>query len=176
MSIENRPLSNMNTYVFDNLDSTQNKARELIDANTPLPFLVIASQQTSGRGTKARSWLSPVGGLYMTAVFEHLAGDDIAQDSMDITKKVAISLKSSLEQYTEGLFIKPINDIYHADKKLAGILVEIVQSKYLLVGIGVNIDKPDLDTAISLKELCETDIEPKALAVDIASILKKDLA
>lgn len=49
------------------------QAKEIInssDASTPTRFAVIADAQTSGRGTRGRSWTSPKSNLYLTLAFK----------------------------------------------------------------------------------------------------------
>lgn len=53
-------------HLYDNLASTNQTAWELIKQGIKPPFVVIANQQTAGRGQWGRQWLSPKGGLYLS--------------------------------------------------------------------------------------------------------------
>jgi BirA family biotin operon repressor/biotin-[acetyl-CoA-carboxylase] ligase len=160
-------------FHFEQIDSTQNKARELFDQNTPRPFCVFATSQSQGRGTQARVWHSPNGGLYLSLVldldFNIFDTDPLAfcqEKSLGIVK----TLKTSLEKYFDNnyvfaeLNIKPINDLYFRDAKLAGVLIETFNKANLstiIIGIGLNIIKvstADLDRKIiSLEEILSFD-------------------
>lgn len=163
----------MQLFHFEQIDSTQNKARELFDQNTPRPFCVFATSQSQGRGTQARVWHSPNGGLYLSLVldldFNIFDTDPLAfcqEKSLGIVK----TLKTSLEKYFDNnyvfaeLNIKPINDLYFRDAKLAGVLIETFNKANLstiIIGIGLNIIKvsaADLDRKIiSLEEILSFD-------------------
>ncbi len=122
------------------LGSTQDLARELAQAGAAEGTVVLAGRQTAGRGRLERSWVSPGGGIYLTAVLrppaEHLkalviiAGLAVARG----IERVA-GLETSL---------KWPNDVLVAGRKIAGILSEseLVGEgvSYALVGIGVNVN------------------------------------
>lgn len=128
-------------HVFDVVDSTNLVARTIDDCT--VPHIIVANEQTKGRGRLGRSFYSPANtGLYMTIVFR----PDFSLDkSMLITTFAAIAVCRAIEQIT-GLHpkIKWVNDIYLNDKKICGIGTEAQTSfetgniDKILIGIGVN--------------------------------------
>lgn len=109
----------------------------------PLPRLVIADQQTGGRGRLGRSWHSDAGTLTMSMVYR-LSALRLADDSVPL---VALAAGMAVADAVE-MMVPPIqarlkwpNDVYAGGGKVAGILVEAssVEPRRLVVGIGVNV-------------------------------------
>ena len=127
--------------ILEKTDSTNNQAKALSDLS--VPHIVLANEQTGGRGRLGRSFHSPAGtGLYMSIAFCPDFGLDRA---MLTTAMSAVAAARAIEQVT-GLNpkIKWVNDIYINGKKACGILTE-AESNFetgridkIIVGIGVN--------------------------------------
>ena len=160
-------IDSVKIFHYEEISSSQALARELL-AEENLPFVVSAKSQSSGKGTKGRSWHSPQGGLYFTLALEldfNLLKNDIQAFSEEACLLVVSVLRSFLldyfpEENLEALSIKPINDLYFEDAKLAGVLLESVNDapkSILLIGIGLNVQalkEIELDRKIiSLEEL-----------------------
>ncbi len=172
----------MKSFHFNEIESTQKKAREILD-ETKAPFFVIADKQTLGKGTKGRSWYSPQGGLYMTIVLE-LDFNILKQDILSFSEKSCLLIVETLKDFLvesfpnsnlDNLKVKPINDLYFKEAKLAGILLESInknKNSLLLIGIGLNIknnSKVSLDREIvSLEDILESE--------DFNSIVLSDFA
>ena len=117
--------------------------------------VVVALEQTRGRGRHGRNWYSPRGGLWFTVVFKPRK----MFDPNFHTKLTSVSMARTLEDMGIKPVIKWPNDILVLGKKIAGILTEgIFQGKIPLViavGVGMNVnnDLPDFlkDSSISLK-------------------------
>ncbi len=131
-------------FWYDSIDSTMDEARRLIQAGRIQgQAFVVADQQTAGRGTQGRTWLSPPGaGLYLTVV--HAPVGETLPPTGWYTLAAGVACVEAIEEATgmqPGL--KPINDLYIAGKKLGGILVESeLQTdgfSQLLTGIGINL-------------------------------------
>lgn len=148
---------------YSSLDSTNEEAKRLLSGGEiDGPTLVVADEQTAGRGTQGRVWLSPPGaGLYLTLV--NPATEDYPL-TPHYTLATGIACVEALHEAT-GLTVqlKPVNDLYVHGKKLGGILTESHlrangQMTALLTGIGINIrraERPLHDAvvqAISLEE------------------------
>ena len=127
--------------VFDKLDSTNNYAKKVPVGE--VPRLIIASEQTAGRGRLGRSFYSPAEkGIYMSLAFEPNFDLD---KSLFVTTIAAVAACRAIEDAT-GLHpkIKWVNDIYLGGKKLAGILTEAESNfengkiQKIIVGIGIN--------------------------------------
>ena len=114
--------------IHDVLDSTNRVARELEPSDVAdKPHLIIANEQTKGRGRLGRSfWSPPSTGLYMTLAFRPNFGLDKA---MLITTIAAVAVCRAMDQVT-GLRpkIKWVNDIYLGDKKVCGIMTEALRA------------------------------------------------
>lgn len=102
---------------------------------------VSATQQTLGRGTQGRPWLSPSGNLYMTLAIrlscfpkERLA---------TLSLEVGLALYECLKGLAEEADIRPLwlkwpNDLLWNDQKVAGFLLEVYQT-HVLIGLGLNL-------------------------------------
>lgn len=136
-------------HIFEKIDSTNNYAKSL-DA-MDRPQLVVASEQTAGRGRLGRSFFSPADkGIYMSIAFEP---DFDLDKSLFVTTLSAVAICRAIEDVT-GLRpkIKWVNDVYLDGKKLVGILTEAESNfesgkiQKIIVGVGVNCfgcDLPD---------------------------------
>jgi BirA family biotin operon repressor/biotin-[acetyl-CoA-carboxylase] ligase len=125
------------------VDSTNTRARQLADDGAPEGEIVIAEQQSRGRGRVGRNWISPPFiNLYLSVVLRpHLPPAHAPQ----ITLMAAVALADTVAQFvSEPPAIKWPNDILLRGKKLAGILTESSVSperiNYVILGIGVNIN------------------------------------
>lgn len=132
-------------YLYSLIDSTNNEAKRLAEAGTSVRALILAEEQSGGRGRMGRSFYSPRGvGLYMTLLFPL---PDEAEATLRITSIAAVALKRSIYRvYGIETKIKWVNDIYLDGSKAAGILAESFMGekegkpfKAVAVGIGVNI-------------------------------------
>lgn len=127
--------------VLEKTVSTNNDAKALEVWDTPC--IIVADEQTGGRGRLGRSFFSPAGkGLYMSIAFR----PDFQLDrAMLTTTMSAVAVCRAIEKVS-GLHpkIKWVNDIFLNDKKICGILTE-AESNFengmidkIIVGIGVN--------------------------------------
>lgn len=131
-------------YYYKEIDSTNTKAKLLAaDSNIPHGTLVLADQQTSGRGRRGRGWESPAGtGIWMSLI---LRPQIAPQHASMLTLVAAMALQKAIEQVT-GLDakIKWPNDIIIQNKKVCGILTEMSSEldyiHYVIVGIGINVN------------------------------------
>ncbi len=123
------------------LESTNALLKERIKAGViEPPFLLLAGEQTAGRGRRGRGWYSPPDeGLY----FSLLLKLDIPAERLYLFTVIsALSAHGALEElgYSPGL--KWPNDILLSGSKVAGILSELITSsdggKYVIVGMGIN--------------------------------------
>lgn len=127
---------------FDSVSSTNDVARELAASGASEGVLVIAREQTDGRGRQGRSWSSPPGeGLYMSLI---LRPQVTASASAIITLAAAVAVAETLRLDFQALAdIKWPNDVLVRGRKICGILVEAAiegdRLQYAVMGIGVNI-------------------------------------
>jgi BirA family transcriptional regulator, biotin operon repressor / biotin---[acetyl-CoA-carboxylase] ligase len=145
-------------YHFETTASTSDTAKSLGTRGAAEGALVVAETQTAGRGRLGRHWVSPPGtGIYASLLLRPpLPPNELPQ----ITLSTAVAMVRALTRavgITPG--IKWPNDLILKGKKLGGILTEMEtesdQIRYLVVGLGLNVNTPDFppelaDTATSL--------------------------
>lgn len=126
------------------LPTTMDEAHRLAQDGAPDGTVVIADQQTSGRGRLGRLWQSHSHrGLWMTIVAR-----DVAATGLDVLSlRIGLALARALDQFAETpVGLKWPNDLFVGGQKLAGILVEARWRQSALewaaVGIGINLDAP----------------------------------
>ena len=131
---------------YRSIDSTNNEAKRLASAGEKRDLLLVAAEQTAGRGRSGRSFLSPEGGLYMSFLL-HPASS--AEESMRLTTAAAVAVSETVEELSgKKTGIKWVNDVYLDGRKITGILAEASLSlengglEYAVVGIGVNLCEP----------------------------------
>jgi BirA family biotin operon repressor/biotin-[acetyl-CoA-carboxylase] ligase len=130
-------------YYYDWVNSTNSVAKNFIkdkEMNLQEGTVVIANEQSAGRGRLGRTWHSPHGGVWVSIVlFPDLEPAYISK----ITLMTAVVLIQSLKSLFDiPVLIKWPNDIIIEEKKLCGILTEMSAESdrinYVVVGIGVN--------------------------------------
>lgn len=164
-------------YYKAEMDSTNNKAKELAREGAKEGTLVIADCQTGGKGRLGRSWESPAGtGIWMSLI---LRPKILPQYASQLTLIAGLGMCEAIQEVT-GLEakIKWPNDIVVNGRKVCGILTEMHAEmegiNYIVVGIGANVNMQifpdDLPHATSL--LLEGGQEYSRKAI-IQSFLKK---
>ncbi|HYJ04728.1 MAG TPA: biotin--[acetyl-CoA-carboxylase] ligase [Chthoniobacterales bacterium] len=122
--------------------STNDLAWEAAERGALEGFVVFAERQTAGRGQYGRRWESaPYQGLWLSVLLRPAL---TLQESPQLTSLLAdVVAETIIEETGSAATIKPPNDIYVADRKVAGILVEGRNDNngvYVAVaGIGINV-------------------------------------
>ncbi len=137
-------------------DSTNARARELVEAGAPHGTVITATEQTAGRGRQGRTWTAPPDkALLYSAILRPL-------DERHLLLPLAVPLAvcDTAEELEPGVNcqVKWPNDIWVEGRKLAGVLIEAKpQDGWAVIGVGINLSiapdefPPDLrETAISL--------------------------
>lgn len=130
-------------HYYEQVGSTNLIARELAKGNAPEGTLVIANEQTQGRGRNNRTWFSPSGESLLFSII--LKPDWEPNHAPRLTAIAAIAVAEGIRKST-GLpaCIKWPNDVRVNGKKVSGILTELNASKhkiqFAVVGIGVNVN------------------------------------
>ena len=168
---------------LESVDSTNSYAKKMGEEEFQEGTLVIAEEQTAGRGRLGREWISPKGkGIWMTIMLKpDIKPEQAAQITLIAAFAVVLGIKNICNI---DAMIKWPNDVVVSGKKLCGILTEmgaeIDRINYLIVGIGINanIDEMDfansgLDIATSLKIQKDEDIDRKILISDIIKNFEK---
>jgi BirA family biotin operon repressor/biotin-[acetyl-CoA-carboxylase] ligase len=172
--------------VFSETTSTNDIADKLARDGVKEGVVVFAESQTKGRGRLGRKWLSPSKrGLWFSVL---LRPDLRPQETTQLTVASGTALRRAIESHT-GLKaeIKWPNDILINGKKVAGILTELSaeldQVKYVILGIGVDVNQNPSDfptelrrLATSLKTELGKAVSRPELAVAILQELDRDYA
>lgn len=142
---------------IDVCPSTNDIARELARRGAIHGTVVIAEEQTRGRGTKGRSWHSPRGlGLYVTFIlrFSRALPAPAALPLLPLAAGLGTAEAVHLAAGAE-VDLKWPNDLIWQKRKLGGILAESVflgdAAEYALVGVGVNLNHQEEDFPETLR-------------------------
>ena len=156
-------------HYYPTLTSTMEVAKKMAREGAAEGTVVIADEQTSGRGRLDRAWLSPKGSLAMSIILQpHL--NNLHQLIMVASLAVVHAIKKIANLEAQ---IKWPNDILIKGKKACGILIESEvkgsRVNFAIIGIGINVNFnpsafPEIsDIATSLshelgKEVLKTDL------------------
>lgn len=127
--------------------STNSEAQRLALAGAVEGTVVVAGEQTAGRGRHGRSFYSPSGtGLYLSVVLRPVLAADKGQA---LTTMGAVACATAIEELTGcEASIKWVNDVFCGGRKVGGILTEArmdIESgclDYVVLGVGVNVCRP----------------------------------
>jgi BirA family transcriptional regulator, biotin operon repressor / biotin---[acetyl-CoA-carboxylase] ligase len=140
--------------VLESTTSTLDVAHRFAAAGAPAGTLVIANEQTAGRGRGGKTWQSsPDAGLWLTLIERPIDSAGIGVLSL----RIGISAARALDRFAaEPIRLKWPNDLYVDGGKLAGILVEArwreQAVEWVAIGLGINVVAPDeIDTAGGLE-------------------------
>ncbi|MBK9731716.1 MAG: biotin--[acetyl-CoA-carboxylase] ligase [Chitinophagaceae bacterium] len=131
----------------ESLESTNKYAQELLAKENVYEGTVIsAGFQTGGKGYAGNSWESASGqNLLVSIVLKPLFLLPKSQFFLNQAISLAVAETVSEATYTEGVKIKWPNDIFYADKKVGGILIENSiqgnQLQHAVIGIGLNVNQ-----------------------------------
>ncbi|PIF27880.1 BirA family biotin operon repressor/biotin-[acetyl-CoA-carboxylase] ligase [Acidovorax sp. 56] len=169
--------------VLPSIDSTNTELMRRARAGQTEPTLLVAEQQTAGRGRLGRVWQSDVGASLMLSLGLPLAPKDWSGLSLAVGVSVAESLQPALPPLQPGhsprIGLKWPNDLWlSGDRKLGGILVETASfvspqaaqaasgasqhgtaARYVVVGIGINV-QPRSAEGMSMPPGSLQDVEP----------------
>lgn len=131
--------------VRQSVSSTNTIAKEMAAKGAISGTVIIAREQTEGRGRMGRSFYSPAAsGIYFSVI---LRPNLNLEDSLLITTSAAVAVAQAIETITKkAATIKWVNDIFVDNKKVCGILTEASLNfesgglEYAVVGIGININ------------------------------------
>ncbi|WP_374671032.1 biotin--[acetyl-CoA-carboxylase] ligase [Acidovorax temperans] len=166
--------------VLPSIDSTNTELMRRARAGQTEPTLLVAEQQTAGRGRLGRVWQSDVGASLMLSLGLPMAPRDWSGLSLAVGVSVAESLQPTLPPLQPGqpprIGLKWPNDLWlSGDRKLGGILVETASfvapqaahpttahsttTRYVVVGIGINV-LPRSGEGMSMPPGSLQDVEP----------------
>ena len=134
--------------ILQSVDSTNAEALRAVARGESAPFLVLAERQISGRGRRGRKWVSPFAeNLYYSLV---LRIDGGMRQLEGLSLVVGLAVLQTLRNFgVAAAGLKWPNDVLVGDKKIAGILLELVGDPadvcHVVLGIGVNVNMQKAD-------------------------------
>jgi BirA family biotin operon repressor/biotin-[acetyl-CoA-carboxylase] ligase len=140
--------------ILESVGSTMDVAHRLADDGAPSGTLVLANQQTAGRGRGGKSWASqPGAGIWLTLIERpsDVSGLEV------LSLRAGLASAEALDRFApEPIRLKWPNDLYIEEGKLGGILVEARwrerSVEWIAIGLGVNVRRPaNVDRAGSLE-------------------------
>jgi BirA family biotin operon repressor/biotin-[acetyl-CoA-carboxylase] ligase len=137
--------------LFREVGSTLDVAHAMAP-DAPSGTLIVADEQTAGRGRHGRRWASaPGAGLWLTLI--ERPTDARALDVLSL--RCGLYAAESLDALAGArVHVKWPNDLYARDRKLAGILIETrwrgTAPDWVAIGFGLNVVAPELSTGIGL--------------------------
>lgn len=123
--------------------STNDDCKELARAGAPQGTAVIAAQQREGRGRLGRSWASPAGGVYLSALLRPTAP---LAELAPLSLVISLGVARGLESIGATPRLKWPNDVWLARGKLSGVLLETSaeadRADWVVAGVGINVRRP----------------------------------
>ena len=155
-------------FHFQELESTMDKAKFLAKNNAPHLSVVIAENQTTGRGRLNRKWFSSKGGLWFTIILKPSTPPPL---SYIYNFAASLSLSRSLRRlFDVNVSVKWPNDLLLNGKKIVGLLSEMETRgdmvEFLNIGIGINVNNQPQkheSKAISLKDVLDKNLSRRLI-------------
>ena len=139
-------------YHFFKVDSTNRVALELGQAGEPHGTIVVAEEQTAGRGRAGRTWHSErSAGIYLSLLLRPQLAPSLAPV---LTMAAGLSTRDAIAEVT-GVEpdIRWPNDVLLSGKKVCGILTEMFAEpdrvRFVVCGIGINVNQTKMPDALA---------------------------
>ncbi len=195
--------SGLNTYVLgkatkanellERVESTNERAKELAAEGASEGALVIAREQTGGKGRQGRSWVSPRdSGIFMSVILRPTLDPSIMPL---ISFAAAVAAAEAVERACgQKIGLKWVNDLVHEGKKLGGILAEMPGSQpqassehkggwilppAVILGLGINLSLKESELpeelkahVASLDDICGKEIDANQLVSEFVNSLE----
>lgn len=161
---------------YPTIDSTNTEAKRLIADGSDDVMLIVAEEQTAGRGRQGKSFYSPATtGIYMSFVMHPMSR---LENAVTATTAAAVAVCKAVESLTDTKpRIKWVNDVYLDGKKICGILTEAVTDfetqtvTSVIIGVGMNISTTDFPDDIENASCLGVDVNRADLISAIANEL-----
>jgi len=161
-------------FYYPSIGSTNDRALELAAAEEPEGGLVLAEEQTAGRGRRERTWCStPYAGIYASLILRPAMP---ATRAPLLTFMAAVAVADALNEQT-GLKarIKWPNDVLVGGRKIAGVLGEVrgndPEVREMVVGFGVNVNHAAADFPEAIRDLATSVRLERGAPMDRAPLL-----
>lgn len=153
-----------NYIYFEELDSTNSYAKKNIDSLNNYD-VIIANNQTSGRGRLSRKWHADNKSLTFSIVIKDTR---IINDFASLSLLSAVAIYNTLIKYVPNVSLKWPNDVIVNNKKISGILMEAVsfnELSSLILGIGINVNN----------DFFPKGLDATSLYIELGHSINKDL-
>ncbi len=170
----------LNLHVLKLVESTNSEAKRLLEEGAASGTVVLAEGQTGGRGRRGNTWISPyAANIYMSLVWRF---DQNATLLEGLSLAIGVAVRRAiLTSGVENIGLKWPNDIYANNKKLGGILLEVIGDPSVkadvILGVGINVAMSerlgrDIDQQwIDLNSVSTSKVSRNALAANLISSL-----
>jgi BirA family biotin operon repressor/biotin-[acetyl-CoA-carboxylase] ligase len=154
----NDEYKNLPIGVYKTIGSTNSEAKLAAVKNAGHGTIILAEEQTNGRGRFGRDFFSPYGsGIYMSIILRPQLS---IENSVLVTTAAAVAVYQAIEKITDlSPLIKWVNDIFIDERKVCGILTEAVTNfesgmmDSVIVGIGINVKTKNKEFPQELQDM-----------------------
>lgn len=160
---------------LDEIDSTNNYAK-IHNSELENMTFIFANKQTNGHGRMNREWDSGDGNNMLLSLF--VKENELINRFESMSIFFAVTIYKLLDSFgLKNINIKWPNDVFVDDEKIAGILLEGSIPKYLIIGIGLNVNEKQLkfDTSTSMVNSLKHEIPLNELKEKYIEIVKNEL-
>lgn len=165
---------------LDTVDSTNRYLRQYQPSEDEEMTLVVADNQTAGRGQGTNSWESEAGKNLLFSLLVHPTMLPVNRQFM-LSEAHALALREALSGYADGFMVKWPNDIYYHDSKISGTLIETKLSSRgigsFILGTGINVNQQkfmsDAPNPVSLRQILGHDVDRDELMNAVIKAFKK---
>lgn len=143
-----------NIYSFETIDSTNTFAKSLPQHKAPHGTIIIADEQTAGRGRMQREWISTKG---KNLLFTLILYPEFGVEKVSLLPFAgALAVTDAIETVTAlSATCKWPNDVMINSKKVCGMLLETSTggspTPKIILGIGVNVNQEDFPEELRYK-------------------------
>ena len=173
-------------FHYDEITSTNDRARDYLRRKrTPLtgPVLFAADRQTAGRGRGDHSGWSPDGGRFLSYAARRSDFGLDAGESVELSLAAAAAVARTIRRWAEkqktlSVRVKHPNDVMLNGRKVCGILIESPTAETVIVGIGINLNRPPVPVPeeirnryISVGEVLGVSLDPISFVAELTERL-----
>lgn len=132
--------------IRESAGSTNDEARMLAAKGAPDGLVVLALEQTDGRGRRGAAWFAPTGESIACSIVVR------PEEPKSLWPRLALATGLAVAEAAESFGLRPgikwPNDVWISGRKVAGILVEAGQD-FVIVGIGLNVNTTCFPPAVA---------------------------
>lgn len=163
-------------YSYASIDSTNLRAKAMAaqdPAATPDGTVLVADEQTGGRGRLERHFFCPPTGVWFSVI---LRPDFPPQDAPKCTLFASVAVVRAMREFGVPGGIKWPNDVLHEGRKMVGILTELSAEmdrvNYIVIGIGMNVNIAESDFPADVRDKATSFMEAKGEPVPRVAFLQ----